>query len=157
MSQNSKGNAGEVNIVRGAHTTGIIQMVSCNSSLSPGQISEARPSINQCLFFQLYKNKTSCIAEERVKEIEGQGYKAIFLTVDAVIAGNRERDIRVPFVLQDTLRAVATETTDNTASRVEDGVVSEETVNESVEDGGTAGALLQNDDLDMTWTKVSYL
>jgi len=92
-----------------------------------------------------------------VKEIEGQGYKAIFLTVDAVIAGNRERDIRVPFVLQDTLRAVATETTDNTASRVEDGVVSEETVNESVEDGGTAGALLQNDDLDMTWTKVSYL
>jgi L-lactate dehydrogenase (cytochrome) len=75
-------------------------MVSSNASMSPSEIMKfAHPS--QTLFFQLYKHRNDRIAEERVREAERLGYKAIFLTVDALVAGNRERDIRSPWVLEE--------------------------------------------------------
>ncbi|ETW87312.1 hypothetical protein HETIRDRAFT_306041 [Heterobasidion irregulare TC 32-1] len=140
---------GEANITRGAYSTGIIQMVSSNASLSSGQISETRPSPEQTLFFQLYKRKDDIVAEERVKEVERQGYKAIFLTVDAIVAGHRERDIKAPFLLQDMENA---EDKAASAVNVDQGV--EEDVEEDLGLGGTAGALLAKQDIDMTWEKT---
>ncbi|KAF7303314.1 hypothetical protein MKEN_01295500 [Mycena kentingensis (nom. inval.)] len=91
---------GEVNIVRGCGRTSLIQMVSSNASMSYEEIiAAAQPS--QTLFFQLYKNSKDSVAEERVREVERLGYKAIFLTVDAVVPGNRENDIRSPWVVED--------------------------------------------------------
>lgn len=139
--------AGEANITRGCARTGIIQMVSSNASLSFAQIAEARVSPDQPLFFQLYKHRDDKIAEQRVREVISLGYSAIFLTVDAICAGNRERDIRAPFELEQQEREAnkADQPTDAPA-QPEDG--------ENVNLLGTAGALIANDDLDMTWKKT---
>lgn len=148
---------GEACITIGAHKTGIIQMISSNASLSSGEISAARPSPSQVLFFQLYKNKDNSIAEKRVKEIESQGYKAIFLTVDAVVASNRERDLRAPFELEDMEKAGLQGTTEGERPRqIGDATAEEGQIQEGKETefGGTAGSLLNNDDVDMTWEEV---
>lgn len=112
---------------------------------------------NQPLFFQLYKNTNDAIALERVREVERLGYKAFFLTVDAIVAGNRERDLRSPWVEEEMEKA-------GTASEGEGGGDSprdvnkevEEDDNESLDFGGTAGGLVKNDDRDMTWEKVGF-
>jgi L-lactate dehydrogenase (cytochrome) len=134
---------GEVNITRGTWKEGIIQMVSSNASLSYTEImAAAAPS--QVLFFQLYKNKDDSVAVERVREVERLGYRAIFLTVDAIVAGNREADIRSPWTLEDQ----------------ESGTIPVWDENVPVDEvnlGGTAGALVNRDDKDMTWEKVFSL
>ena len=64
------------------------------------------------------------------------------MTVDAIVAGNREADIRSPWVLEDQ----------------ESGTSPVWNENDPVEDvnlGGTAGALVDRDDKNMTWEKVS--
>ncbi|CCM00904.1 uncharacterized protein FIBRA_02950 [Fibroporia radiculosa] len=137
---------GEINITRGAGRTNIIQMVSSNASLSPSQIAAGRLSPSQPLFFQLYKNKDNAIAAQRVREVEELGYRAIFLTVDAPVSGNRERDIRAPFVLE------AQEREAEAISRQPDDV--EKEVEGQVNFYGTAGALLQHMDLDMTFSEA---
>lgn len=133
---------GELNITRGVYKEGIIQMVSSNASLSPATIMEAaHPS--QTLFFQLYKHRNDDIAEKRVREVERLGYKGIFLTVDAIVPGNRERDVRSPWILEEQETGpVYYQETDN------------DMLKEDVNLFGTAGALIANDDRDMTWEKV---
>lgn len=150
--------AGEANITRGAGRTNIIQMVSSNASLSPSQIAEARLSPSQPLFFQLYKHGDNRIAEQRVREVESLGYRAIFLTVDAPVSGNRERDIRAPFELEEQEREADTSaapdaqrTTGEMPRQPEDA---EKELDNQVNFYGTAGALLANMDLDMTFTTV---
>jgi L-lactate dehydrogenase (cytochrome) len=137
---------GEANITRGAYTTGIIQMISHNASLSSKQIADSRGSPQQALFYQLYKHRDDAVAEKRVREVESQGYKAIFLTVDAVVAGNRERDNRAPFEIEDMKRASA----ENPSTQLE----TDANAIAMAESGGTAGALLASDDLDLTWSRV---
>jgi L-lactate dehydrogenase (cytochrome) len=77
--------------------------------------------------------------------VEALGYKAIWLTVDALVPGNREQDIRMPWVLGrgDASTASASE------ADTDDGL------NEDVNLDGTAGALVKGDDRDMTWDKAS--
>ena len=100
----------------------------------------------QTLFFQLYKDRNDQTAEQLVREVEELGYKAIFLTVDALVVGNRERDIRCPWILDDEENGGPTE------FYVENAVPSKE-----VDILGTAGALIGNNDRDMTWEKVGTL
>lgn len=117
-------------------------MVSSNASFSPRDIMEVADN-TQTLFFQLYKHRSDEIAEQRVREVEKLGYKAIFLTVDAIVASNRERDIRCPWILEDEENGGPTEFhVENTPSK-------------DVNILGTAGALIANDDIDMTWEKAS--
>ena len=134
---------GETNITRGAGRTGIIQVVSTNASFSASEIAAARVSPTQPLFFQLYKKRDDSKAEELVKEVEALGYNAIFLTVDAIIAGRRDRDIKAPFVLEDQ---------ENETSGHEPSV--EDAQEEGGDMLGTAGALIAANDADMTWEKV---
>ena len=135
---------GETNITRGAGRTGIIQTVSTHASFSASEIAAARVSPTQPLFFQLYKKREDSEAEKLVKEVETLGYNAIFLTVDAIVAGRRDRDIKAPFVLEDQ----------------EKGVIKRQpSVEELEEEGeedmlGTSGALVAEDDVDMTWERV---
>ena len=86
-------------MARGAGYTRVIQMVSSNASLSYSQIAAARMHPTQVLFFQLYKNRDDTRAEERLREIERLGYKAVFLTVDTPILGRRNLEIRNQFKL----------------------------------------------------------
>ena len=133
---------GELNITRGSAKEGIIQMVSSNASFSPLDIMQATDNA-QTLFFQLYKHKSDRIAENLVREVEKLGYKAIFLTVDALTTGNRERDIRRPWVLEDEENGGPTEF-------YVEGIAP----SEGVDVLGTAGALNSNSDRDMTWEKA---
>jgi len=134
---------GEVNITSGASSTSIIQMVSSNASLSPSEImSAASPS--QPLFFQLYKNKDDAVALAFIQEIEQLGYKAIFLTVDAIVYGNRERDVKAPWIEEDMERE---------GLEGDERQVDKEAL-EDIDLSGTAGALVKNDDRDMTWEKT---
>lgn len=76
-----------------------------------------------------------------MREVEALGFKAIFLTVDAIVAGRRERDIRSPWVLevQESGREV---------------YYSENDDPNALDENGTAGGLVGNDDQNMTWEKV---
>lgn len=131
--------SGEANITRGADKGSIIQMVSSNASLSYAEVAAAAAP-SQTLFFQLYKSSNDATAENRVKEVEALGYKAIFLTVDALVAGKREADIRSPWVL-DAMENHPTYYVEGDSSVL-------------VDQGGTAGALISSDDQNMTWEKV---
>ncbi|KAF9015295.1 FMN-dependent dehydrogenase-domain-containing protein [Cyathus striatus] len=134
---------GEINITKGAGAASIIQMVSSNASLSPSSIMDATIP-GQILFFQLYKHRNHSIAEKRIRDIEALGYKAIFLTVDAIVPGNRERDIRSPWILEDE------EAGSSPVWREGDNNIGGGEANAF----GTAGALVANDDRDMTWQKT---
>lgn len=135
---------GEVNLTRGAYKTDIIQMVSINASLSYSQIAAARGSPDQPIFFQLYKHKNDATAAKRIQEIEALGYKAIFLTVDALVPSNRELDTRAPHYLEDFENQGVEYRPDS-----KDG-------EDKVDILGTAGGLIINNDLDMTWEKVFF-
>ncbi|KAJ7631075.1 FMN-dependent dehydrogenase-domain-containing protein [Roridomyces roridus] len=132
---------GEVNITRAAGKTGIIQMISSNASMSYAEIAAAAQP-TQPLFFQLYKNADNAVAEKRVREVEALGYKAICLTVDAVIPGNREKDMKSPWIVEDLERGTP-------SVHVEGEGDSDE-----AKGFGTAGALIAADDKDMTWEKT---
>ncbi|KAJ3530189.1 hypothetical protein NM688_g7746 [Phlebia brevispora] len=145
---------GEANITRGAGRTGIIQMVSSNASLSYAQIAESRVSPNQILFFQLYKHKDDAVAEQRVREVEALGYKAIFLTVDAPYTGNRERDIKAGWELEDLERMAKEGVRTSDSPQKELPRKQGDLEVEEMDVSGTAGALVANDDVDMTWEKT---
>lgn len=124
-------------------------MVSSNASLSYAEIAASRVSPDQVLFFQLYKHSKDA-ALQRVREIEQLGYKAIFLTVDAPFPGNRERDARSGWEL-DELEAI-----EEGKLAAEMPVTSDamEDMEEEVDTGGQAAALLATADVDMTWDEV---
>lgn len=147
---------GEVNITRACGKAKIIQMVSSNSSCSFAELAAARVSPEQPLFFQLYKHKDDAIAQARVDHVVQLGYKAIFLTVDAVVMSNRERDIKskpadedVELLQEETNKASPQ---DQPLSQDKDDDDDEEEYNVD----GTAGAMIANDDRDMTWEKVQF-
>lgn len=133
---------GEANITRGATATSLIQMVSSNASLSAEEIMAASAP-SQTLFFQLYKHANDAIAEKRVRDVERLGYKAIWLTVDAIVPGNREKDVRSPWVVED-MEMGQTKVFEESGAEEETNIF------------GTAGALIANDDRDMTWEKVNH-
>ena len=117
-------------------------MVSSNASLSYEDImTAAAPS--QPLFFQLYKDANDVVAEKRIRNVDQLGYKSIWLTVDALVPGNREIDIKSPWILEEL---------ESGKSEVHvDGLEAMETGDQGL---GTAGALLAGVDCDMTWAKV---
>ncbi|KAH7868466.1 FMN-dependent dehydrogenase-domain-containing protein [Lentinula edodes] len=91
---------GELNITRACGNASIIQMVCTFASIPRAQITAAMlPS--QTLFFQLYKMTDTAATAKVVREAEELGYKAIFLTVDAVVVGNREKDVRSLWVMEE--------------------------------------------------------
>lgn len=85
---------GEVNLTRGAGSTGIIQGISSNASCSMDEMLAEREE-GQPLFYQLYVNRDRTKAEELVRKIDRGHFNAIMLTADAPVGGKRERDIRL--------------------------------------------------------------
>lgn len=142
---------GEANLVRGAHRMGIIQIVSSNASLSYQEIMNTCPDSNQALWFQLYKSHDMTKAEARLDEVVRLGYKVICLTVDALVPGNRERDVRAPWDLE-AMEKIAVEG-DDEAKQPGDTATEEEIIDM----GGTAGALIGDVDRNMSWAEVCLL
>lgn len=86
---------GEKCLARVAGEQGIPYIVSANSSVSFDDIAALNnPSNPQTLFYQLYVNKDRAKTEAQLKRVVKAGYKGICVTVDAPVAGKRERDER---------------------------------------------------------------
>jgi L-lactate dehydrogenase (cytochrome) len=145
---------GEFNITRACGRTNTIQMVSSNSSCSYAELAQARLAPDQPLFFQLYKNKNDETAKARVKHVEELGYKAIFLTVDAVVMSNRERDIKATPADEDDLADIREAQGGAATDKVRG--TEEEDEGEEFDPNGTAGALIAHNDQDMTWEKACH-
>ncbi|KAI0082168.1 hypothetical protein K474DRAFT_1694475 [Panus rudis PR-1116 ss-1] len=145
---------GEANITEGCGRTNLIQMVSSNASLSYSEIANARVSPSQPLFFQLYKHKDKAIAEKRIREVESLGYKAIFLTVDAIVPGNRERDVRAGWEVEDVEAIARGQQGSPRSGELPRKGSDLEEIEEEVDVTGTAGALVLNDDQNMTWKET---
>lgn len=94
---------GEKAIARGCRKVGIPQCVSTSASFPISEIFDAvREEGTYCnepgtlpIFFQLYVDKQREKSEMLLRDVEKLGVKAIFVTVDAPVAGKREADERV--------------------------------------------------------------
>ena len=153
--------AGEANITRGCGRFGIIQMVSHYASVSRPELMAARVSPSQPLFFQLYPDREKSRSEAVLREVEALGFSAVFMTVDGPVNGNRERDLRAPFELEEQERLVE-EARRASGRPGESGELPErpEDADNKLVEGelvlvGTSGGLRTTAELDMSWTDVS--
>ncbi|QRD89621.1 putative L-lactate dehydrogenase [Aspergillus flavus] len=84
---------GELAIARGCAKYGVGQCISTNASYTVSDITACAPG--HPFFFQLYINRDRAASEQLLRRVEKSGIKAVFLTVDAPVAGKREADERV--------------------------------------------------------------
>ncbi|CCC70077.1 hypothetical protein NCAS_0D04960 [Naumovozyma castellii] len=129
---------GELDIVKGCAAVNVPQMISTFSSFSLDEIAAARVDDNQVQWFQLYVNSDRKISEDLIKKAEQLGIKALFVTVDAPQAGNRERDARFKFCANK----------DNGPQIMEKTSVEKKTTN------GTARTLSKLIDTSLTWKDI---
>lgn len=85
---------GECAIARADGEEGICQVVNTVSSCTIEEIMQARVRPDQPVFWQLYLDKDLAKSKKFVERVEKAGVKAIWLTVDSPVTGNRERDER---------------------------------------------------------------
>ncbi|PCH33523.1 hypothetical protein WOLCODRAFT_141673 [Wolfiporia cocos MD-104 SS10] len=146
---------GELNITRGAGRMGIIQMVSHYASVSREELVAARVP-GQPMFFQLYPDRDRSITQQVVRDVDAMGFNAIFLTVDAPVNSNRERDLRAPFELEEQERlaeeAARGNESDEMPERPEDA--DNKLVEGELKLVGTSGGLRTTADLDMSWAET---
>ncbi|BEJ00959.1 hypothetical protein CcaverHIS631_0508160 [Cutaneotrichosporon cavernicola] len=126
---------GEINLTRGAGSTGIIQGISSNASCSMDEMLGERED-GQPLFYQLYVNRDRSKAEELVRKIDAGKFDAIMLTADAPVGGNRERDIRVKGDFEGPAGGVAVKSKDT---------------------AGVAQAMFAGVDPNLSWEDVKWL
>lgn len=85
---------GDLCLVKAAARHGILHWVCNNSAISQQDMANARAP-DQTLYWQIYAMTDLEITEKQIKEAVRLGYKGFALTVDAIRAGKRERDLRV--------------------------------------------------------------
>ena len=89
--------AGELALARAAARAGVAHVVSAHASFPLEEIAAAcAPEPPPVLFFQLYVDTHRANTERLLRRVAAcRAVKAIFLTVDAPVAGKREADERV--------------------------------------------------------------
>lgn len=92
---------GESATAKAAETTGTIMIV---STMANTPLEEIKKHISRA-WFQLYAYKDRSITYSLIKRAENVGYKALVLTVDCPLMGNRENDKRNGFKLPDDCTA----------------------------------------------------
>lgn len=87
---------GEAAICRAAGKEGVVQCVSNNASMTVEEISSARTSQNQKLWWQLYIQVDRRKSEDMLRRVSrpDSGFTAVVLTLDAPWPGKREDDER---------------------------------------------------------------
>jgi 4-hydroxymandelate oxidase len=85
---------GELATARAAMHAGTAMILSTLSTVSMEEVAQAG---NAPLWFQLYVYRDREITRQLVQRAEAAGYKALCLTVDVPVIGNRERDLRNSF------------------------------------------------------------
>ena len=92
---------GEKAVARAASRANLPMTVSTMASTTVEDVSDAATAP---LWFQLYVYRDRNITEDLITRVESAGYTALVLTVDAAVAGNRERDTRNAFSLPEGIR-----------------------------------------------------
>jgi len=82
---------GELDAARAAGKAGTIFCVSTASSFTIEEIADVATGP---LWFQLYLWKSDEVIERLISRARDAGYKALVLTIDTPVVGNRERDVR---------------------------------------------------------------
>ncbi|KAF9893441.1 Cytochrome b5 domain-containing protein 1 [Aspergillus nanangensis] len=85
---------GEVLLTEAAGKHDILHWVCNNAGCTQREMADAR-SPAQTLFWQIYAVEDLSITEKEIKQAVALGYKGFALTVDAIRAGKRERDLRL--------------------------------------------------------------
>lgn len=83
--------AGERAVARAAHTHGLLYSASTLASTSIEEIARETPGPK---LFQIYVWKDRGLVREILQRAKAAGFAGVILTVDAPVAGNRERDPR---------------------------------------------------------------
>jgi len=84
---------GEMCLTRAAHAKGIIQMCPTLASCTMDEMLSAKRD-DQPQWWQLYVNADRNLTYNVVKKAEANGFRGLFITVDAPQLGRRERDMR---------------------------------------------------------------
>lgn len=82
---------------------GTIMVASTIATTSLENIAKAAP--DGLRWFQLYVYKDRKATEAIVRRVEKAGYKALVVTIDTAVAGNRRNDARNSFALPSHLRS----------------------------------------------------
>lgn len=135
-------------------------MVSHYASVSRPELMAARISPSQPLFFQLYPDREKSRSEVVLREVEELGFNAVFMTVDGPVNGNRERDLKAPFELEEQERLAEEAKRGPGASGEGELPERPEDADDKLVEGelvlvGTSGGLRTTAELDMSWTDVS--
>lgn len=93
---------GELAIARAAGDAGVTMTL---STLATATLEDVAGAAAAPLWFQLYVFRDRGVTRSLVERAETAGYEALVVTVDAPLAGRRERDARNRFVLPEGLFA----------------------------------------------------
>lgn len=85
---------GDVLLTKSASRHGILHWVCNNAGCTQEEIEDVRGP-NQTLYWQIYPKTELEVTEREIKRAIELGYKGFALTVDAIRAGKRERDVRL--------------------------------------------------------------
>lgn len=134
---------GECGIAEAAGKRGIIQCISNNASMRPEQVSAARVSPDQPLWWQLYTQTDRSKSEAQLARISApdSGYKAVVWTLDAPTPGKRESDERIANAAA-AKSATSGHGVDNGAPKKAQGLAKE---------------LFAGTSADLTWTDLEWL
>lgn len=91
----------EIAVARAAADAGLYYSLSTLSTTSLEEVAAVAPGPKM---FQIYIHKDRGLTRELVARCRAAGYNALCLTVDAAVAGNRERDRRSGFGMPPRLR-----------------------------------------------------
>lgn len=91
----------EIGVARAAEQAGLMYCLSTMATTSIEDVSIASVGVKM---FQIYIHKDRSLTDEFVDRAKAAGYKALCLTVDTPLAGNRERDRRTGFEIPPRFR-----------------------------------------------------
>lgn len=131
---------GEVATARGAAMAGVPFIVSTMSTVPIEKIAGVEGAT---LWFQVYVQRDGRHTEHLVKRAEAAGCTAIVVTVDTPVLGSRDRERRLVFPHDDTMRAVHLEELDPTGTK-----------RHHWEPGSIHSPLLQPA---LTWTSIEWI
>jgi len=91
---------GEVAMARAAKAAGTIMCLSTLATATPAEVA----ATGAPLWFQLYVFRDEGVTHELIAQARDGGFRALVLTIDAPVRGNRERDVRSAFTIPDDIR-----------------------------------------------------
>ena len=132
---------GELAIARAASAAGMTMTL---STLATATLEDVAAAAGAPLWFQLYVFRDRGITRSLAERAEAAGYEALVVTVDAPLAGQRERDVRNRFALPEGLFA------ENLAS-------DESRSLPAGADTGLAGYIASQFEQSLTWADIEWL